>query len=404
MPTAKPIPGNCRCTSILLVAGLMAALMMGCQNSPQAGSKTKNSDNTLSTRPDEALLDALDREYAIGPRAARGLGYRLGWQVPDAGTDTVDISPQSDSVFIRSNTNILERLTADTGTRLWSSSIGSPVAEVLGLTYMPDSQMIYITRDSSILSIRSGTGVMTSSPVQSLRWIANTEPVLYDNYLIYGSRAGELVWQAYEIGHSYRAYKIGQVIDIKPVLQGNTVVAIANTGEIVAINTDTVSKVWGHKLLDRVVAAPAIGPTAAYVASQDQYLRAFDLFTGRVLWKSMTEAPLDQSPIVDGRHVYQHVPGVGLTCYEAMPQNRFDGRRLWVSPDVSGNVITTRGDRLITWNDETSQLSVISKKTGTLEKTMRLNDVRLLIADNLNEGRLYTLDNRGRLDCLIPLN
>ena len=404
MLTAIRTSGTIRLASILLAAGLMAAFTLGCQNSSKAGARSDNSGNKLSTRPDEALLDALEREYAIGPRAARSLGYRLGWQVPDAGTDTVDISPQDDSVFIRSNTNILERLTADTGTRLWSTSIGSPVAEVLGITYMPEKQLIYITRDSSMLSIRSGTGVMTSSPVQSLQWIANTGPALYENYLIYGSRAGELVWQAYEIGHSYRAYKIGQAIKLKPQLQGDIIVAVANSGEIVAINTETVSKVWGHQLLDQIVAEPGVGPTAAYVASQDQYLRAFDLFTGRVLWKSMTESSLIDSPTVDGRQVYQQVPGVGLTCYESMPRNRFDGRRLWVCPQITGNVITTRGDRLITWDADTSELGLVSKKTGTLEKTMSLKDVRLLIADNLNEGRLYTLDNRGRLDCLIPLN
>ncbi|MCH2133608.1 MAG: PQQ-like beta-propeller repeat protein [Phycisphaerales bacterium] len=403
MFTAASRTGIARHTGLLVLAGLLA--MTGCKST--SDSRTADSSSPRTAR-DASLLDALEREYAIGPRAARSLGYRLGWQAPDAGKTTIRVEPQGDSILVLSGDNILKRLTADTGTRLWSASVGSPVAEVLGLTYLPDQQRIYITRDSSILSLESATGVMTSepgrSPVQELQWIANTAPVVFDDFLIYGSRAGELVWQIYSLGHSFRAYNIGQSVQLTPQLIGDSVIAVATSGEIVVLDAAQVSTRWRHKLLDKVVAEPGVGAEVVYVASRDQYLRAFDLLSGRLKWRALTEAPLSHSPSVIGRDVYQLIPGSGLACYEARPVNRYDGRRRWINPEITGTVLTKRGDNLITWDDQKRELALVSASTGVVETTVALPSVRMIVTDNQVNGRIYTLDDRGRLDCLIPAN
>ncbi|MEE2907515.1 MAG: PQQ-binding-like beta-propeller repeat protein [Planctomycetota bacterium] len=400
MPTAATRIGSFLLTSLLITTiGLT-----GCR------SEVKNSTASMSapneTRQEDRVLEALEQEYAIGPRAARSLGYRIGWQSPTAGTNVVAIDPQGDSIFLQSSDNVLRRLTANTGTRLWSASVGSPGARILGVNYLPEQGRVYVIRDSTIMTLNSSNGVLTSdnaySPIQDLQWIANTAAVVYGKNMIYGSRAGEIVWQAFRIGFPFRAYKIGKHIQLKPQLTGDTIIAIAATGEIVAIDAKTVHLRWSHKLLDRVVAEPTIGPTAVYVACKDQYLRAFHLFQGRLLWRALTESPLTSSPTSIGRFVYQQVPGTGLTCYEALPVNRFDGRRVWVSSEVTGSVLTQRGGNLITWDEDTKQMCLVSISTGMVESTLSLDTVQYLITDNSVEGRIYTLDNRGRLDCLIP--
>ena len=60
-------------------------------------------------------------------------------------------------------------------------------------------------------------------------------------------------------------------------------------------------------------------------------------------------------------------------------------------------------NNLITWDEEARQLGIISASTGTVEMIMNLDSVEMLITDKMEEGRIYTLDDRGRLDCLIPL-
>jgi len=384
----------------------MAGLATGCKTSDGGtqATRTAEADGDRNSQ----LLDALEREYAIGPRAARSLGYRLGWQNPTAGKDTSRISPQGDSVLLLSDDNALTRITADTGTTLWSTSVGSPVAEILGLNYLHDEQRIYVTRDSSILSLSSPTGVMVSkpgrSPVQSLQWIANTSPLVYGDYFIYGSRTGDLSWQAYKIGHPYRAYAIGDSIQVMPQLSGNIVITVATSGEIVALNADRISTMWRHELLDQIVAPPTIGASVVFVSSKDQYLRCFDLASGRMMWRALTESPLTTSPTLIGTSIYQQIPGSGLACYDAVPRDRFDGLRRWLSAEITGTVLTTRGDNLLTWDPDRRDLVVVSGKTGIIEERMHLPEVRILVTDNLKDGRLYTLDSRGRLDCLLPLN
>ena len=57
-----------------------------------------------------------------------------------------------------------------------------------------------------------------------------------------------------------------------------------------------------------------------YVAGQDQYIHAMDLGNGRVLWRTLFDTPLSESPTVIGDRVYQQVPSQGL-----VHQGQLDG-------------------------------------------------------------------------------
>ena len=194
------------------------------------------------------------------PRAARRLGYRLGWQAPDAGKNTTMISPQHDSIFVLSENKNLQRLTASTGTRIWSISAGTPAADILGINYLKSNDRVYITHQGEITSVSGATGSLVSdegrSPIQSLQWMASTAPVLYEDNFIYGSKGGDLVWQAFNIGYSYKAFNIGKIIDVKPLLIDDILIGIARSGEVAAMNAREVKLRWKHTLLDQITASP----------------------------------------------------------------------------------------------------------------------------------------------------
>ena len=405
MPTAAK-----RIGSILLLACflLMPMCLTSCKTTQK--SSTASSPAAPSPRQEDLVLQKLESEYAIGPRKARSLGFRIGWQSPQPDRNLTKIIPTDDSIFTLSDENLLHRITTDNGTSLWTATVGSPGDNIHGVNYLPKQKRVYVIRDGSIMSLDSTNGILASgkseSPIQRLQWLANTAGVVHGNHIIYGSIAGELVWHTFDIGFAFKAYKIGQNISLAPELINNTIIGIAASGEIVAINAETVSMQWHQKLLDTVVAKPGLdtqNASAIYVACVDQYLRAFSLTNGSVLWRALTESPLTSSPTPLGSNVYQQVPGHGLACYESLPVNRFDGLRKWITAEVTGSVLTTRGNNLITWDPETRQMCLVSASTGTVEETLVLDTVTMIITDKIREGRLYTFDERGRLDCLIPL-
>ncbi|MAT80752.1 MAG: hypothetical protein CMJ29_03790 [Phycisphaerae bacterium] len=407
MPTAATRIGtmisNGLLPALLVCLLVMPAGLTGCQTTQKTASSKAASD----MRQDERVLQQLENEYAIGPRKARSFGYRIGWQAPQGNKNLLKIFPQGDSVFTLSDENLLHRLTADSGTRIWTATAGTPGDNILGINYIPGINRVYVLRDGSIMTLDSGNGILaldkTDTPIQKLQWLANTAAVVLGDNLIYGARAGELVWHTYEIGFAFKAYKIGEHVNMKPLVTGDTVIGVASTGEIVAIDGRKLTKIWRQRVLDRVMAEPGVNDNALYVASMDQYLRAFSLVNGNILWRALTESPLRDSPTPLGSNVYQQIPGYGLACYEALPVNRFDGLRKWITPEITGSVVTTRGNNLITWDEEARQLGIISASTGTVEMIMNLDSVEMLITDKMEEGRIYTLDDRGRLDCLIPL-
>lgn len=380
----------------------------GCKTGQQTSRSNGQQDARTAAQRDAEVLAALEQEYAIGPKAARRLGYRLGWQAPDAGKNTTLISPQQDSVFVLSSNKNLQRLTAETGTRIWSITAGTPAANILGINYLKTNERVYITHIGEITSISAATGALTSdegrSPIQSLQWMANTGPVLFQDNFIYGSKGGDLVWQAFNIGYSYKAFNIGEFIDIKPMLAGDLLIGVARSGEVAAMDARLVKLRWKQKLLGQIVASPATNGSVLYVSCMDQYLRAFDVASGRLLWRALTETPLGISPVVIDEAVYQQIPGTGLASYEALPVNRYDGKRLWVAKDVHGEVLTKREGRLLVWDKDNRVLDVVSESTGVVESRMELDDVQMVVSDKQDNGRLYVLDNRGHLDCLIPLN
>ncbi len=78
MPTAATRIGSILSTGLLAGILLFPMGMTGCRTSQ----KTTSSPNAPEMRPEDIVLKQLEAEYAIGPRKARSLGYRIGWQAP----------------------------------------------------------------------------------------------------------------------------------------------------------------------------------------------------------------------------------------------------------------------------------------------------------------------------------
>lgn len=343
---------------------------------------------------------ALDSSLLIGPSKARDLGYRVDWQYPVAGPNIKFLTVHGDSVFTMDEKNYLTRIDREDGTRVWRIPVSYPLAEIQGITYLPNYQKVLVTSGGALFVLNSSDGSQIDK--QTLKNIANTEPIALGEHILYGSRNGQLTWHSHLIAFHFRGYQVARSINVKPILRGNVAVVAGNDGEIMVLDINSASQYWNKKLLDGIVAEPTIGNGAIYVAGLDQHLWAFDIGTGRNLWRYLTESPLVDSPVQIGDRVFQQVPTVGLVSFEALPFSKPGGQIDWTNPDVSGNVLTQRNGNLFCWDDTNKKLNVITALRGGNVSTLDLPNIDILLASSLNEGEFYASDRDGKIIRLVP--
>jgi outer membrane protein assembly factor BamB len=372
------------------VALVASILLCGC--------KTNEGSTGSSSSGDAATAAEVEQRHVIGPAAASEVNYRVDWQYLGAGENLKHLSVQGDSVFALDERNFLTRIKMSDGGRLWRAAVAEPVEEVLGVTFAGDRT--YITTGSAILLLDSATGSQIGR--QRIDKIASTAPAVYDRFLVYGSRNGQIVWHAPLVGSHWRSYQVSNSIEFQPVLADSYLVAVGNGGVVMVLSAASATGFWSKTLLGEIVAPPAVGQGLVYIAGRDQYLWAFDIASGRNLWKVLMENPLTEGPVLIGERVYQQVPGRGLACFNAVPIDSPGGERIWQSAGVKGNVITQRGDVLMAWDATSRQLNLVEAARGSLIKSVNVPQAQNLIVSGEKGDEIYAASRDGRVVRLVP--
>jgi len=404
--TAFPVSSPCRWAG--LVVGC-AALLSGCATSTtddrMAGASANGSppQTTNATSPggtDETSA-AFDAQFGISPMTAYELGYRVDWR-SSTGADTVtNVVVQDDAALVLDDRNFLSRLRVDDGSRIWRSPVADPIDRILGINDVPDYDRVYLTAGGSLLELERSTGGVVGR--QKLEKIANTQPVRLGQYLVYGSRNGQVVWHAFAVASQWRANQVAHSIKVPPVVHGDFVAVVGNDGELMVLSRDA-RRQWSTRLLDEVVCTPTLSRNALFVAGLDQHLRAFDIRSGRTLWKTLTRSPLSESPVLIGDYLYQQIPSEGLVRFEALPLDAPGGKKTWTAEDVSGSVITSKGRDLVTWDADRRVLQLVDETYGTVRKTVELPNAEHLFCTTLDNGDLYIIDGEGIMTRAVPQN
>lgn len=397
MPALRFLARSARCAA----PAALALLATGCNGGGGDGATTAAPPPTApaTTHGDVDLA----RAYIVPPAAARGLDYRIDWQTdvsPGRGVDLEIVQPAGEAIFTLDSGNVLTRLRADDGFRIWQLPVADPAEDIVGITYMPDRERVYLNTGGSMLVVDAVNG----SPLDRhhVEKVANTRPVRHGSYLVYGSRDGQVIWYNFDIAFQWRGYQVSRTIQVAPVLEGERVVAVGADGRIMVLDASSARQVWSKKLLDAVVAPPVVGNSAVYLAGTDQYLYAFDLQTGRTLWSNLTIAPLRESPTLIDDRVYQQVPREGLLAFDAMPLNSPGGRVIWSSGACEGGVLTQRADTLLAWDRQRRIMDVLETGSGAVVRSERLPRLDLVETDAVRDGVLIAASRDGRVIRLVP--
>lgn len=380
----------------ILLVGVSWVIVAGSIScTPSAGPSKRRSASTGSLSMD------LEREYLIGPKAARTLGLRIDFQTqthPEDESGISLLSVQGDAIFVLDGVNFLTRLRGDNGQRIWRLPVAGRLDEIQGITYQPSSERVFLTSTSDLLVLDDDTGSMIDK--QKLGQIASTAPVTFGEFFIYGARNGQVVWHSYEVGYQWRGYQVSPTMRVAPLLVNEVIVATGSDGRIMVLDGASAAGIWNKRLLNEVAAEPATDGGLLYIAGLDQYLWAINVANGRTLWKYLADVPLDSSPTVLDGQLYQQIPGSGLHCFAARPIDTPGGELLWTAPTVRGNVIGAHAHRLFAWDDDDRVLTVVDAARGGVMETVNLPDVtHLYMRDN---GDLFAASDDGRVIALVP--
>ena len=181
------------------------------------------------------------------------------------------------------------------------------------------------------------------------------------------------------------------------------VVTVGYDGRMMSLVARSVSQVWSKKALAPIVATPAAGNGAVYIASVDQHLRAYELGERRApIWEKLTESPLRDAPVLIGDRVYQQVPSKGLMCLEALPIDSPGGVVIWRAEEATGNVITQIRGELLTWDDEAKRLDRVDARLGAVIGSWNAPQIGSIMATAPRSGDLYAAGTDGRISRLVP--
>lgn len=402
-PLSVPFAGPL--ASLLLGSAILA--LAGCASS---GTGEADASESAAAAPAAGGANArltdrewIARNYLTTPDDARRLGYRIDWQHQgDPGTSILKVRSFGDTVFGLDDLFRISRYDGTSGTRLWRVPLLENVGRTYGMTYLPADDSLYVATGSEFHVYDGGTGVLTDR--QRLMRAANTPPVPAGRFLVYGSRDGMVVWHAFQVGATWKAYRIAPTVNVAPAISDGYIVAPGSGGTISCLRLGDASRVWTKQTLADVVASPAAGGGMTYVASLDQHLRAWPLSFDKATpaWEYLAKAPLTDAPSLIGDAIYQQVPGHGLHRFEAKPQNRPNGVLQWVAADVTGNVAVRDGERLLVWDAGRGLMQIVDERTGDLIDAVELPRVDGVHVNDINGGDIYLGGNGGRVLRLVP--
>lgn len=357
--------------------------------------------------------------YLVGPKTASDLGLSIAWQalVPvPAGQSIVLVESSRNGVLALNSRNEVTLVRPATGDRAWTASGAQQVDRVVSLdiVQVPTREgmapRVVVISDTTAygLDLKDGASVMRGR----FRHVPNTRTVAAGGRLVFGTRGGQVSWFDCATGFDISSYTVDGPLGRSPILaapatDGSVIVAASSKGTVVALDAKTAALRWRKEILGGVREHPTIANGVAFVASEDQYLYAFDLESGSTLWKYFTQTPLTAAPFAAGSLVLQDIPGEGLVAFTQNPEGQIGGEVRWKRAGLDGKPISTimsgGTQAAMLWCGKKRLMTLVDLRNGDVIRTVELPKVERLAADTIEAGGLVAWSSDGRILRLSPV-
>jgi len=398
----------------VLAVSLAAALAAGaCSSSasnataPEGSPTARAAATTAADAKLAQLRKQLDAELLAGPTINDELGYRTLWQtrVDTAGGSGLRGSECTrNEVFVWDSIGVITRLRPTTGDSLWQAASSSRVDRILSVLLVETFEgkaLVALVSDTQVFLYDASNGLFVSR--QNFGRMANTPAILRHPYLIYGTRAGQVVWHNFEVGSESRVTQLAGQITTAPRLVGEIVAAAGSGGTVAVYTARDARQLWSRPLNAGITARPAADERAIWVPCRDQYLTCLSLQNGRPLWRYFSQSPMDASPSLLEDALYMQLPGEGLVCFDPLSPDKFDGLVRWRSPEAIGDVIGVCRNGLIAWDAPTRTLTLLEERSGSVIRSFIIPGAADLKMTDGVDGDIVITGLDGRVQRLTPI-
>jgi len=394
-----------------------ATMFIGCTSTPSndsgqatSGTASSTAQGARSSEVDaslEKLRQRLDAELLAGPSTIEALGYRTLWQTrveTAGGSRLVGSQCSPESVFVWDSLGIVTRLGPGNGTTLWQGATNSAVDKVLSVlaleTSSGASRVAFVT-DTQVVLVDGSNGIFVER--QEFKRLASTAALPMPPHIIYGTRAGQIVWHDFEVGSATRAVQLSGQVVAAPRIAGAAIVGTSTEGSVGAFDAARGRLLWERTLNGGITTRAAADERAIWVACRDQYLTCLSLKDGRPLWRYFTQSPMDESPTLLEDALYLQLKGEGLVCFDPLPVDKFEGVVRWRSPEITGNVIGLCASGLLVWDAPSRTLTLAEAHSGAIIRRLGVPNAVDLSMTNPVNGDIVITGADGRVQRLTPI-
>ena len=301
--------------------------------------------------------------------------------------------PESTIYFVTS-LGVVTAVDADTGEKKWSTLVGDGRLPSIGVAANDDH--VAAVNGSSVYCLEAETGKILWN--EKCRYAVSAPPCVSDesiyvplvngrleNFLIKDKGLNSTVFVAQGVGMA------------RPLITDKTVVWPTDLGDMnVAPRYGSYHGVSYQLNADRsIVCSPTFKDDTFYACSLDGFLYAVDEDRGSINWQVSTGAPISQSPIALGDHVFVINDHHELFKFDAKSGDDAPG---WSRPrEGISRYLGASKDNLYVL-DRFGKLKVLSQETGRTLSTISFGNVELILP-NVESDRLY-IANRGMIHCI----
>ena len=379
---------------------------------PDENVRATASDDAVATMPKssaETIMKMADQSRLVSTDSSSALDLQTIWQSTTAGSGTYGIESVhriGNELIVLDRNNVLTNLRLDSGDTIWKDGSLPRNETIFGIDLFTSKgqDFYYITTDTDVFVIASETGYIVNR--QNMVRIPDTTVIRAGENLIFGTASGRIVWHNTRVGYELKANKLASGIVNGPIRVGKNVLAASVDGELMMMSARSGQRFWRKSLKVGIESPPTASSYAAYVADKGQRLTCLELESGQKLWQFFSPSPFVGGPITIGDRVFQFTESEGLSCFDALPLNSPQGRKLWSNEDIQGEVVTAIGNDILIWNAERKMLARIDSDRGDVRSSTTLPMVSIVKASRDAQGKLLLIaaSNDGRLQLLESKN
>lgn len=298
------------------------------------------------------------------------------------------------SIYCLTSLNKLYRLDRDKGIITWAKQPADPPRVISRPVEAGDKTLIIAHNVVKVYEVDSGNLVQE----QVLDFGVNSDPAFDGERLFVADSTDQVIAIELATGIKLWSCRTDRAVSAQPVCKDRALVAVSESGEVVAYDTEFGYSLWEEHFRTRgaLLNRPVVTDNVIYVAGSDSMLYCLEK-SGDERWRYFAGISLQSPPRLGDGRVFQQVPGKGLVVLNAR-----DGTELADFPFADGEqYVGTVNDRLYILLEGKKIVSV-DAKSGERLVEVEVEGFDFFLSDD-KKPYIYLADSTGRIVCLGEL-